>query len=115
MSKSRSGTEGTKEHVQAIINSKDRIDPTDSTTDFTWSFNRNVTRVAEIMVRALEIPFTYYTINATNNYFLINGNVVTITPGTYTATSLIPELQTKISASPVGGVTTITFSTITYK
>jgi hypothetical protein len=103
-----------KERIQAVINSKDRLDSKDDSTDFTWSFNRNTIRITEILIKSIEIPFSYYVFNTNNNFFLINGSTVSITPGTYTFSSLITELETQIDAE-IGGTTTITFSTTTYK
>ncbi len=105
----------TKERVQAVVNSGARLNPlTETAGNFTWSFNEDVSRVTDILIKAVQIPFSFYAINANNNYMIINATTVTITSGNYTATSLIPELISKIDAA-IGGVSTITYSTQTLK
>jgi hypothetical protein len=105
----------TKERVQAVVNSSARLNPlTETTGDFTWSFNNDVTRVSDILIKAVQIPYSFYSINSSNNYILINATTITITSGNYTATSLIPELISKIDTA-LGGTTTITYSTQTLK
>jgi hypothetical protein len=104
-----------KERIQAVINSKDRKNPlTEITSNFTWSFNKNINRVSEILIKSVQIPFSFYVINSTNNYFIINSTTITISNGNYTATSLILELINKINAG-IGGNTVITYSSQTLK
>ena len=106
----------TKERIQAVVNSSDRLNPsTETTANFTWSFNEKVIRISEILIKSVQIPFSFYAINSTNNFMLVNGTTVTIDNGNYTATTLIPEVTSKIDASAVGGTTTMTYSSQTLK
>ncbi len=105
----------TKERISAVIDS--RVRPNYNTTaagNFVWNFDKGATRITEIMIDYISIPYTYYAINSTNNQIVINSQTITVTPGNYTATSLIPVLITAIDGV-IGGTTTITYSTTTYK
>jgi hypothetical protein len=104
-----------KERINAVINSKDRINPENTTSsDFTISFNRVAQRIVEIIIESIQIPFSFYTINDTNNTLniLFNGGNTeyTIENGNYTATSLVTELK-----NVLGGGYNVTFSPKTFK
>lgn len=107
-----------KERIRAVINSKNRRNPlTETSHNFTFSFNNNVTRITEIMIERVEIPFSFYVINSTNNVLTFNSGVdsITLTPGNYTATTLINEMTTKLAVAFAGQSPTVTFSSSTYK
>ncbi len=106
-----------KERVRAVCNSRTRLNPlTETSHNFTFSFNENLTRISEIQIERVEIPYSFYAINTTNNVLTFNSgaNSITITPGNYTASTLITELTNKITAS-IGGSPIVTFSSSTYK
>lgn len=107
-----------KERVQAVINSKTRLSPGTSTSgNFTYSFDHNITRITDIIIKSVQIPYTFYSINSLNNVLKFNSNAisVTITSGNYTAASLQLELKTKIDTAFADTTTVVTFSNITYK
>jgi len=104
-----------KERIQVVINSRNRLNPdTDSSSNFTWSYNEIINRITEIRLDSIQIPFMWYIINNTNNTLVVNGNDIVVSEGNYTATTIIPELINKIDAV-IGNNTTITFSSITGK
>ncbi len=108
----------TKERVRCVINSKNRLSPlTDTSSDFNVSLNYSLLRITEIEIERVEIPFSFYAINSNNNVLTFNAgaNSITITPGNYTTSSLIPELTTKLSAAFAGQSPAVTFSSTTYK
>lgn len=75
-------------------------------------------RIAKWQVKSVEIPFSYYVINSSNNTItwedsVPNTHSATITPGNYTGSQLASEIQTKMNAQMSGF--TVTFSSNTYK
>lgn len=108
----------TKERSNAVINSKTRLSPLSSTTsNFTYSFYRRYSRITEIVIRSIQLPFGFYAVNSTNNVLKFNSNAisVTVTPGNYNTSTLAIELKSKIDTAFGDTNTTITFSTTTYK
>lgn len=104
-----------KEQVSAIINSTQRLNPTTETSsNFTYSFNRNISRISEIRIEWVQLPFTFYSINSTNNYFIVNNNTITLTEGNYTSSTIISEINTQIDAV-IAGNTTSSYSTTSGK
>jgi hypothetical protein len=109
-----------KKRIQLVINSANRNNPNASTTsNFTFSPNEKASRINEVSVEFISIPFSFYTINSSNNVLTFNSAVhsITITPGNYTMTNLITEMQTKLLAVPAFSLLTptVTFSYTTYK
>lgn len=107
-----------KERIRSVINSKNRLNPsTEPSHNFTFSFNNTSIRIAEIMIERVEIPFSFYIINTTNNVLTFNSgaNSITLTPGNYTGPTLITELTTKLTAAFAGQSPVVTFSNSTYK
>ncbi len=92
-----------KERVRAVINSKDRLTPLSSTSgNFTYSFNRNINRITDIVLESVQIPYTFYSFYSSNNVLRVNyGGVtsITITPGNYTTSSLAAELKTQLDTT----------------
>lgn len=68
---------------------------------------------------ALNLPVTNYNINSANNIIYVNNGVTTsnavITPGIYTATTILVAIKAAIEATGVGGTITATFSDLTYR
>lgn len=105
-----------KERVRAVINSKDRLTPlTSSSGNFTYSFNRNINRITDVIIESVQIPYTFYSFNSSNNILRVNGSSITITAGNYTTSSLSAELKTKIDALITPDTCTVVFSFNTLK
>ena len=77
--------------------------------------------VVALKVIEVQIPYSWYSINSTNNTFglTVTGHslvTVTLTPGNYTSTTLATELKTKMDAVAPGGHSfTVTYSSSTQK
>ncbi len=111
-------SERSKERVRCVINSRNRLNPlTEDSNDFTVSLNSSLSRITEIDIERVEIPYSFYAINSTNNVLTFNSgaNSITITPGNYTATTLITELTTQLNIAFAGQSPAVTFSSLTYK
>lgn len=87
---------------------------------FSWPayfFTSKQDKVAGLKIISAEIPFVFDVINTSNNTFTFTNvgttYTVTITPGTYTATALATELQTKLAALSAGF--TVTWSATSLK
>jgi hypothetical protein len=100
----------TRERIQVVVNSAERanINPGETSTNFTYQFNRTVTRVTEMVIQSIQFPFTFYAINNTNNCLRVNRgatNSILIPPGNYTATSMITILNKALNnaVDPVTG------------
>lgn len=78
--------------------------------------NRPLTNVAAIKVLEVQIPFTYYVFNETNNTFTLTENsgatvTITIPIGNYSSTSMTAVLSTAMtSVSPNGRTYTVTYA-----
>ncbi|MGL5934889.1 MAG: hypothetical protein ACRCZI_04625 [Cetobacterium sp.] len=88
-----------------------------TSSNFTFSFSKKFIRITEVVVRSVQIPFTFYTVNSLNNVLKFNNNAVTVTltPGNYNTSSLAVELKSKIDTAFGDTNTTISFSATTYK
>lgn len=82
-----------------------------------YYFTSRQDTVAAFKIIQAEIPFVFDVINSDNNTFTFTDNgtpyTITITPGTYTGTSLAAELQTQLSAVSPGF--TVVFNSTTIK
>lgn len=106
-----------KENVNAVINSKRRLNPlTETASNFTFSFNEKIVRIDEIVIKSIQIPFTFYATNATNNVLTFNNNAnsITVPPGNYSAATLATLLKNLIDAE-FGDISNVTFSNETFK
>lgn len=106
-----------KEFVPFVINSKDRLNPsTEPLGNFTYSINTTVSRITELVLSSVQIPYTFYVINDNTNTLTLNAgaNVVTLPNGNYTISNIITELITQIDAV-IGGNTTVTYNNSTMK
>lgn len=78
--------------------------------------NRPLTNVAAMKILEVQIPFTYYVFNSTNNTFILTENlgspvVVTIPIGNYSSTSMSAVLADILTiASPNTRTYTVTYS-----
>ncbi len=71
---------------------------------------RPLQNIAAIKILEVQIPFSWYTINAVNNTFILTENTggprtVTIPVGNYTSTSILPILVTALNLASAGGRT----------
>lgn len=103
-----------KENIPVVINSKQRLNPTDLSSNFTWTFNDDINRITEILIKSVQIPYSYYNVNATNNTLNINGVPVVIPHGNYTVFSIMSVLENAIDGV-LGNNTTVSYSDITLK
>jgi hypothetical protein len=86
-----------------IVASQFRINPTDSTSNFTVSIP-NYINVSKLKLVEATIPLTYFVINSTNNTFQVSVQgfstyTITLTPGTYISSTVITEIQNQMNAS----------------
>lgn len=110
-----------------LINSRDRLPQSISTTDFWVSFDYPITNTRpdqKLGLRMANIPITYYNINSTNNTLYVTelqGGVSTqfyiqMPYGSGTPTNILTALTTQLStASPNGLTYVIAFDTTTGK
>jgi len=72
-----------------------------------------LSRIAYMKVLSCSIPFSYYTINTTNNTFTLTDNsgifIITLQPGTYSFAEMITEMGTKLNDSASTFTYTVTF------
>jgi hypothetical protein len=114
------------ETVRAFVTSKYRLntiqpDPTtgitgETTGNFTFSFNEDIMRITEIIVESIQIPYSFYVINALNNSLTFDNQTVEITipPGNYTTTTLASKLTALINAGYNDTTTTVSFNYSTF-
>lgn len=94
-----------KDYIQLFVNSENRSSGTAS--NFKTRLNRGINNIESIKVRSVEIPNSFYPVNSNNNTIQFQDNVpntysVTLTAGSYTASELLTEIETKMSASLAG-------------
>lgn len=100
----------TRERVQVVINSQRRLNTsgTETSTNFTYRLNRTFSRITEIVIQSIQFPYTFYSINDTNNKLRITrgtAKTVVIPPGNYNATTMIAMLNVALNnaTDPVNG------------
>jgi len=102
-------------HQNLYINSISRENGT--VNNFTVQLPKPIKDVECILVKSVEIPFSFFVITTARNTFKFFNTAttytVTITPGNYSSSELVTELQTKMNAAFPGN--TVTFSNITNK
>ncbi len=108
-----------KENVLAIVNSNKRLNPTRSnSSNFNYSFSDNVDRIEEIVVKNVQIPYSFYIFrSATKNVLTFNNNTtsITIPPNNYTIATLTTTLTDLINTAFGDTTTVVLFSTNTEK
>lgn len=81
------------------INSKDRNLGSLSASDFNVNIGQGL-YLDQIQLDAVQIPYTYYNVNSTNNTLVINWNssntTLTISPGNYTLSQLGTALNSAV-------------------
>lgn len=107
-----------KEIIRAVINSEKKLNTsgTETGSNFTFTFNKDITRITEIVVESVQIPYTFYAINALNNVLTFNKGLVKITipPGNYTTATLSLILRTLINTAFNDTTTNIVFTYASY-
>lgn len=91
-----------------IIDSKDRDSQSNSTSDFFIS-SINYQNINKFTIKEIQIPISWYNIRPTQQNIYINNTLITIPSQSYTATSLLTQLQTLLSGY------TITYNSSTLK
>ena len=104
--------------IPLYINSADRIDVNDSTTDFTIRLYKTLRNISTLTVSEVVIPRNDTVINPNNN--TLEGNVdidgvltdfsITLTNGNYTETTLAAELKTQLDAAEITSTFGFTWS-----
>lgn len=77
-------------------------------------------KVVAMKIISAEIPFSYYVFNTLNNVFTLDESsdgtrLITITPGNYTSSQMVTELNNQFAAGIVTAVYTVAYSSITNK
>ena len=107
--------------IPLYINSIDRVNISDSTTNFTVALRKSLRNVASLAVGKVVIPKSATMINTSNNtltgQFIVSSVStlfsITITNGTYTEVSLATELNTQFNANVITSLFDLTW-VITY-
>jgi hypothetical protein len=90
-----------------------------------WALQTPLANVIGVKVISVTVPFSWYSINSTNNTFIAmtrssgGGNptayTITLTPGNYTASELATLMQTALRTALSDSTITVTFSITTNK
>lgn len=97
-----------------VINSKDRLSYSASTSECEFNFNAMNAKSCEVV--SFLMPMTQYNINSTNNRIYFNDGVlrnVTLTTGNYSVYDFIAEIETQLNSVSVGY--TVTYSDVSMK
>lgn len=80
---------------------------------------RNPIYADKFKVSKISIPFSYYTINSTNNHLYIQEDladeIIEIPVGNYSISTIAGVLQTALNNSTLNNTYTVSYSTTTYK
>lgn len=107
--------------VKVLVDSFYRNDPTSlNVSNFTYTLNQEISRVSRIYVESAQIPFTYFTTNATNNSLTIEYDSGTISaivsPGNYNSGTIATAVRSALDSFAIPGVVwSVTFDPITFK
>lgn len=112
-----SNNEQREDRVWLYFDSNQRTAGTNE--NYTVTLTNPIPRVRRIRVTDVQIPFTFYTINANNNQLDFNDNTTTlqsaiIAPGNYTADELRLEMQTQMNLLFAGFTITYDSKTLKY-
>lgn len=107
-----------KEIIRAVINSEKKINASgvETSSNFTFTFNKDITRITDIIIESVQIPYSFYAINALNNVLTFNRGTVSITipPGNYSTSGLCITLIALINAAFNDNSTKVIFTYSTY-
>lgn len=101
-----------------FINSQNRTKGTIS--DFRTTLVRPIKNITCCKIRSVEIPSSFYPVNSTNNVINVRKltglveYIVTLTPGSYDATELAVEIQSKLNSLVYSGFV-VTYNASTAK
>jgi hypothetical protein len=89
----------------------------ETSSNFTFSFNKDIKRIVEIYISSIHVPYSFYAISDYNNTFTMNnGNItITIPPGNYTTTTICAILKSLIDSAFNDTTTNVIFSYSTFK
>jgi len=100
-----------EEATRVIINSANRTDLADLTSDFTYALDKQVSKVVAIEVVSVQIPFSYYAINGTNDQLSSFAGLATLIHGNYTSASFAAMVEAQLNLLAAGH--TVTYSSVT--
>lgn len=107
--------------VRYIIDSAYRDDKSSSTTDFKITFEKKISNVYGFQIVSVQIPYTFYAINNTNNnlVFKVVGQPdaynATVSPGNYNIYTFTSALISAMNSADVGATYTGSYDTKTQK
>lgn len=107
--------------VKVLVDSHYRNNPTEfNITDFTYTLDHEISRVSRIYVESAQIPYTYYTTNASNNSITIEYNGLPVTavvaPGNYENSTILVPIKQALDSMLLPGVTwTVAYDASTFK
>lgn len=109
-------TRRNQEEVEVLIHSQYRNSPsTTNHTNFTYTLDREISRVSEIKIGSIHIPYSFYAINSNNNKLYFTGvGDTTIPVGNYTISTMTAAL-TAAMTTLLGGSPTATYNSTTNK
>lgn len=103
-------------NIGVTINSKFRENKHKTkTNEFKFNLDKEVRRISMIKIKSIQVPFTFYGINSTNNRLYVNSTWITITPGNYTSNTIGTEIKTQLEAAFGPGVVTVSISPTNHK
>ncbi len=107
-----------QEEIEVLVHSQYRNNPDeDNHSDFTYNLNRPISRVGEIQISSVQVPYSYYAINDNNHTLRLGGGSAgsAIVPnGNYTTGTLTTALKTAMEAI-LGVTATVTYNSTTNK
>lgn len=103
------------ERVAVNIDSKDRISGTNE--NFEIKLSKSIERVKNIDIVSVEVPWTFYVLNSTNNVlsFTVGAtpHSITVSPGNYDAITFVQLIQQLMNATASGF--SVAWSSTNYK
>lgn len=109
-----------KETISSVINSSRRLNDslfTETSSNFTYSFNESIDRISQIVFTSVQVPYTFFIWNSANNVLKFNANTTTATipPGSYSMSTFTSTLKTAIDTAFGDATTTVTYNINTFK
>lgn len=104
-------TRRNQEEVEVLIHSQYRNNPSATNhTNFTYTLDREISRVSEIKISSIHIPFSFYAINENNNVLHLGAGSSTVPVGNYTVSTLTAALITAMDDILAGTTSTVTYN-----
>ena len=109
-----------KETISSVINSSRRLNAstfTETSSNFTYSFNESIERIDQMIFTSVQVPYTFFIWNSSNNVLTFNNGttVATIPPGSYNMSTFISVLKTAIDTAFGDASTIVTYNINTFK